>query len=232
MSYARGFGLNGKSLYTNVAMPKEIWLSFTVAAANTNGLGVTSVMSNGYVEYVFMHTSQTPGVMNGHTNPNPPSGYALIGLKNNFNAYLGKQWEQIPVPTSTSQTSTTSGNMYQITALGTATAAQWQAVGFPAQFTPAVGATFLATASASIGGSATVGSPGVPTIVAVNPLGNPNQLIASSNIAQYAGSQIWVQFAAATNSSTTTLVAAAPADNTVFKLQLCYDGSSVTIDGL
>ena len=89
MSYARGFGLNGKSLYTNVAMPKEVWLNFIVDAANGNGLGVRSLKSNGYVEYVFMHTSATPGSQKGHLNPNPPAGYALVCFKNNFNKYLG-----------------------------------------------------------------------------------------------------------------------------------------------
>lgn len=57
MSTPRGFGLNGKSLYTNVCMPKDVNLTFTVASTNANGLGVSSLKSNGYVKSVFMNTS-------------------------------------------------------------------------------------------------------------------------------------------------------------------------------
>jgi len=57
MSQPRGFGLNGKSIYMNIANPKEVELNFTVDATNGNGLGVRSIKSNGYVNNVFMITS-------------------------------------------------------------------------------------------------------------------------------------------------------------------------------
>lgn len=57
MSQPRGFGLNGKSIYMNIANPKEVELNFIVDATNGNGLGVRSIKSNGYVRNVFMHTS-------------------------------------------------------------------------------------------------------------------------------------------------------------------------------
>jgi len=195
MANARGYGLNGKSFYANVCQPMSTWVSFTVTP--TNAVGVTSVKSNGFANYVFMHTSTTPGSTNGITNPNPPSGYAIIGLKNNFNAFLGMRWEIDAPATNTSTTSTTANVVYTITSLGTATAAQWQAVGLPAFLTPAVGQTFVATASASIGGSATVGTAGVPNINYVSVVGNPNTTLASSNIAQYGGAYLVLQFGAA-----------------------------------
>lgn len=308
MSYARGFGLNGKSLYTNVTMPKEVWCNFIVDHTNSNGLGIRSLKSNGYVEYVFMNTNQTPGSVNGATNPNPAAGYAVVKFKNNFNYYLGTFSGQINPAVSTSATSVTAGNVYVITALGTATLAQWQAVGLQPGLTPTVGQTFVATATQSIGGSATVGSPGVPVAPIMSIVGDPNQSISNSNIASNAGAIVVVQFSklsvsgtisaptftgsaatltgtnsapaltmnsytpAGTNDSATppifsgtpatltgtvdaptltmnsytpagtisaptftnssVYVAGAPTDGTVVSMQFCFDGSSVTIDGI
>ena len=232
MSVARGFGLNGKSLYTNVTKPQEVWCTFIVDHTNGNGWGVRSVKSNGYVEAVFMNTTATPGTQNSLTNPNPQAGYAVIRFKNNFNYYLGVFNGQVVPQTSTSTTSLTAGHVYVITSLGTTTTAQWQTAGLIPGVTPAVGSTFVSAVTASISGTGTVGVPGVPTTQVVTVVGDPNTVVNNASIAQNAGAQVVVQFAAATNSSTTTLVAAAPADNTVVAMQFCFDGSSVTIDGL
>lgn len=232
MSIARGFGLNGKSLYTNITKPMEVWCNFIVDATNGNGLGIRSLKSNGYIEYVFMHTSATPGKVGAYLNPNPPVGFAIIKFKNNFNYYLGGFSGQLVTAANTSTSSTTANSIYIITSLGTATLAQWQAVGFPVGFTPSVGATFCATASQSIGGSATVGTPGIPSTLVVTQAGDANQTIANSAIGQNAGAMQIIQFSAATNSTTTTLVAANPANNTAIGLNFMFDGSTVTIDGL
>lgn len=232
MTVARGFGLNGKSLYTNVCKPCEVWMNFIVDHTNGNGLGIRSLKSNGYVEAVFMNTSSTPGKVGPITNPNPAAGYALVVFKNNFNYYLGGPVGQIVPLTSTSTTSLTKGNVYTITTLGTTTLAQWTAAGLLPGFTPTVGQSFIAAATGAIGGTGTVGSPGVPTTLVTTVVGDPNTTIANANIASNAGSQIMIQFAAATSSSVTTAIAAAPADNTVISMQFCFDGSSVTIDGI
>lgn len=197
---ARGYGMNGQALYTNVTNPKYTWLTFTVTP--TNGLGVTSVKSNGYCNYVFMHTSTTPAATNGFTNPNPPAGYACINFANNFNYFLGMRAHVSAPATNTSQTSVTANNVYVITALGTATLAQWQAVGLPAGLTPTVGQTFVATASQAIGGSATVGDPGITNVGSISVVGDPNQMIANSNLSANGGAQLVLLFAATTVSGT------------------------------
>jgi hypothetical protein len=232
MSVARGFGLNGKSIYTNVAKPIVVYLNFIVDHTNGNGLGVRSVKSNGYVESVFMNTTQTPGIVNGVTNPNPVAGYALITFKNNFNYYLGGFSGQVVPTTSNSTTSLTAGHAYVITSVGTSTLANWQTAGLPQGFIPTVGQSFISLITGSITGSGTVGLAGIPTTQVVTVIGDPNQQINNSNIAVNAGSKILIQFAAATNSSTTTLVAAAPADNSVVGMTFNFDGSDVTIDGI
>ncbi len=245
MSVVRGFGLNGKSYYTNVCKPMSVWCNFIVDHTNGNGLGIRSLKSNGFVESVFMNTNQTPGNINNFTNPNPAVGYALIRFKNCFNYYLGGFSGQIIPLTSTSTTSVTTGSVYVITSVGTTTLAQWLAAGVlagtnpaslggttPAVQTPAVGQAFVAIKTGALGGTGTVGLPGVPTSQVVSVVGDPNQSISNVNVASNAGAQIIVQFAAATNASTTTLVAAAPSDGTVVGMFFEFDGSSVTIDGI
>lgn len=200
MSSVRGYGLNGKSLYTNVTKPMYTWLTFTVTP--TNGLGVTAVKSNGYANYVFMHTSTTPTATGGVTNPNPPNGYAVIGLTNNFNYFLGMRGTVAAPAGNTGTTSTTANVVYTITLVGTTTTAQWQAVGLPSWVTPTVGQTFVATATQAIGGTGTVGTAGVTNIGALSVVGDPNQTISSSNVATYGGAYLVVQFAALTASGT------------------------------
>ena len=232
MAYARGFGLNGQALYSNIAKPCEINCNFIVDSSNGNGLGIRSLKSNGYIRNVFMHTSATPGSNDGATNPNPQVGYAVIQMKNNFNYYIGGFSGSAATLTSTSTTSLTAGNVYAITSLGTTTTAQWQAAGLPLGLTPTVGQAFVAASTASLSGTGTVGLHGATQIVCTSIVGDPNQTIANSSIASNGGAQLIVQFLAATSTSNPTLVPTAPANNSVVSMQFIFDGSSVTIDGL
>ena len=221
MSIARGFGLNGKALYTNVCKPCEVNLNFIVDSANGNGLGIRSLKSNGYVDNVFMHTSSTPGTNNGQTNPNPATGLAVVRLKNNFNYYLGGFSGTIAPPASTSATSTTAGNAYFITSAG-----------LPQGLTPTVGQAFIAIATGSLGGTGTLGTPGASPITNLSVVGDPNQTLNNSSIATNGGAILVVQFLAPTSSSVTTPVATAPANGSVVGMLFSFDASSVTIDGL
>lgn len=232
MSQPRGFGLNGKSFYTNVCKPCDVNLNFVVDSTNGNGLGIRSPKSNGYVQSVFMHTTQTPGVVAGVTNPNPAVGYAMVTFTNNFNYYLGGFSGQITPLTSTSTTSTTTGNVYVITLLGTTTLAQWQAAGLPPGLTPAVGQAFVAKATGAIGGTGHVGLPGEQVAPIVSVVGDPNSESNNSNIAVNGGAIIILQFSGPTAAGNTALVATAPADGTVVGMTFKFDASSVTIDGI
>ncbi len=201
MSTPRGFGLNGKSYYTNVAMPKDINLTFTVTP--TNGLGVTSLKSNGYVRNVFMHTSTTPTANDGYTNPNPAAGYALIQFKNNFNYYLNG-FTQFQAPTTGSvkidNSALTAGVAYVISTLGNASTATWQGVGLPVGITPAVGVSFIATGTGGSGNTSTsrVSTTTTSGIYGVELVGNPSVSLASSNIASSGGAWLLCQFMAPT----------------------------------
>lgn len=235
MSVARGFGLNGKSFYTNVVTPREVSMQFTVTP--TNGLGITSLKSNGYVENVFMHTSTTPTANNGFTNPNPANGYGIIQLKQNFNYLLGISACSIAPPAATStkidNSALTVGQVYTISTLGNSTEAVWHAVGVPAGITPAVGVSFSALTVGAGANSSTsrVMIPGVSGISSIELIGNSNVNVSTS-IASYAGQWILIQFMGATSSSVTTNIPTAPLTASVISLSLLFDGSSVTIDGL
>jgi hypothetical protein len=230
---ARGFGLNGKSIYTNVTKPIVVYCNFIVDSTNGNGLGTRSLKSNGYIEAVFMNTSVTPGRSpGGILNPDPADGYAVVRFKNNFNYYLGGFSGQVMSLTSTSTTSLTAFNVYVITSLGTTTAAQWATAGVAAGITPAVGVAFVAAATASIGGTGTVGIPGVPLANTVSVVGNSDLTLNNSKIATNSGAQVVVQFAKPTAAGTTTLIPASPANGTVVGMTFHFDGSSVTIDGI
>ncbi len=187
-------------IYTNVAKPMNVNLSFAVTP--TNGLGITSLKSNGYVRNVFMHTSTTPAANDGYTNPNPANGFALIQFKNNFNYYLNA-FAQFQAPTTGSikidNSALTAGQAYVITTLGNATLATWQGVGLPAGITPAVGVSFIATGTGGAGNTLTsrVSTPTTSGILGVEVVGSPLTSISSSNIASNGGAWVLVQFMAA-----------------------------------
>ena len=230
---------NKGNLYSNITKPIDISLNFIVDSTNGNGLGIRSLKSNGYVNNVFMHTTQTPATSNGYLNPNPAAGYALIQLKGNFNRYIGGFSGFVtPVATSTkidNGATLTVGAHYVITTLGNATAAQWLTVGVPAGITPAVGTSFIAIATGAGSGNTSTSRVMVPTtsgISTVEIVGDPNASIANSNSAANGGAWLLIKFDAATSASVTTLIATAPADNSVCGMTIRFDGSSVNVDGL
>jgi len=222
MSVPRGNGQNGGHFYSNVTQPVEIECNFVVDSTNGNGLGQRSLKSNGYIQSVFLHTTATPAA----GSPNPAAGFALVRFNNNFNKYLGGFSGFVSPVTGSALTATVNHSPFIITSLGTATLAQWQAVGFPAGFTPAVGASFVATATATIGGSATVKAPGVSGIASLEVIGDSNATISNSSVAANGGAQVLVQFLTGAGA------VAAPADGSVVGMAFLFDGSSVTIDGL
>lgn len=200
MSLVRGYPNKG-NLYSNLVGPVKVDMSFAVTS--TNGLGITSLKSNGYVNNVFMHTSISPTSNNGVLNPNPAAGYALVQMKNNFNKFIGMHATiAAPVTGSALNINTTDhslvvGTPYQITVLGNATSANWSAVGVMPGFTPSVGMVFIAKATgAGASTSSKVKALGVSGISSIEVIGDSNQLIANSSIAVNHGSVVLVQFLA------------------------------------
>lgn len=230
----RNFASGGK-IYSMHVKPVLLDCNFVVDSANGNGLGIRS-LKGPMIQNVFMHTSASAGAGNSNpatpnvtvTNPNPASGTIIVQFQDNFNRSLSGGNAIVSPVSGSPLTATVNHTAYIIVSLGTATAAQWQAVGLPKGITPAVGVAFIATASATIGGSAAVevaaatGS-GVATI---ETLGDPNLSIAPNlSAAQGFGAQLILQcrdYAGA-------LVA--PADGSVISLSFYLSDSSIIVQG-
>lgn len=211
----RNFANGGKQYSMRVA-PVRLDCSFTVDA--TAAIGISN-LDGPAISSVIMHsTHATPSALN------PAAGNIVIRLQDNYNKYLvGKV--QIRSPNSGSAlTSTTAHAAYVITALGTASAAQWRAAGVPAGITPAVGVSFIALQTASIGGSAAVQIAAATGsgVAALEVLGQPNKSVAPDPAAANGiGSQLILQcrdYAGAI---------VQPADGSVISIEMVLNNSSV-----
>jgi hypothetical protein len=214
----RNWSSAGK-IYSMHTMPVLLDCNFVVDSTNGNGLGIRSLKGPA-VKAVYMHTTAP---LAGSGNPNPAAGTILVVLADNYNRSLSGFSSFLGPISGTPLTATTSGTPVLITSLGTATLAQWQAVGFPIGFTPAVGAAFVPTASATIGGSATVETQTSAGIDHIETLGDPNQTIAPSGTPN-SGAQIILQCYL-----NTTITA--PANNSVISLAFYLSNSSVMVAG-
>lgn len=220
---------NGKSIYIPRVKPVLVDCNFIVD--DTNGLGIRS-LNGPYVQNVFMHTTTTPSAGNSNpaslnvvvTNPNPEAGTIVLQLQDNYNRSLASYKAMISALSGSPLTATTANVSYVITALGTASAAQWQAKGLPRGITPAIGVAFVASASGTIGGSAAVqvASAAGSGIASIEVLGNPS-LTLSPNVSQSQGfgGQIILQCRDYAGSI------AAPAAGSVISIALYLDDSSV-----
>lgn len=110
----------------------------------------------------------------------------------------------------------------------------WQNVGVPKGVVPAVGVSFIATATGySTGGGSTglVKAVGVTGIVSAEIIGSPNLSLAPIPMSGSPNSGAWilVQFMGATSSSVTTLIPTAPAEETQVYMQ--FDLEQATVVG-
>jgi hypothetical protein len=197
--------------------------NFVVDSTNGNGLGIRS-LKGPTIANVFMHTTATPAP----GNPNPAAGTIVVQLMDNYNRSLSGFSSYVSPVSGTPLTATIANTAYVIVSLGTATAAQFQAVGLPIGITPAVGGAFIATSSATIGGSAAVevAAASGTGIASIETLGDPNQSIAPNpNANQGFGAQFILQCRNYSGSI------AAPADGSVISLAFLLSNSSVQVQG-
>lgn len=203
--------------------------SFIVDSTNGNGFGVRSLKKSGRIATVFMHTSATPGTAsNGQVNPNPEAGIITVTLQDNYNTYFGGYsgfsgpLSGTPITISTGS-SLTVGAPYVIVTVGTTTNAQWQAIGLSPAIIPAVGVSFIASATSGAG-TGVVEAPAAAGagIDHIETVGDPN-LMNNRLAATIAGGGIGMQFVLACYKNT---VLTAPANNTVIGLNFYLNDSS------
>lgn len=121
--------------------------------------------------------------------------------------------------------SLTPGTIYQITALGTTTQAQWVTAGVPAGITAAVGVTFKAAATSS--GTGTSKILASSQIVAVQPTQSPNLMLSNQPATPLLGGYIDVRTVAATSSSVTTLIPTDPESGSTLSIEILLNNSAV-----
>ncbi len=157
---------SGGKIYSMRVKPVQLDCEFTVD--NTSPSGVSNLKGPA-VKAVFMDAGASPSAL----NPNPAAGTILVQLQDAYNQVLAVEHSIISPLAGSPSTATVSGKASVITTLGTATAAQaaadLQAVGLPIGIVPAIGVSFIATATATIGHSIAVDLPaaagsGVATI--------------------------------------------------------------------
>lgn len=197
--------------------------SFVVDPANGNGLGIRSLKGVG-VKSVYMHTSATPAT----GNPNPAVGYILVQLQNDYSGYQGGTYGFVSSLTGSPaniSSGVTQGAAYVIITVGTTTQAQWQAIGLPANVPAAPGVSFIASVTGNGTGTGTVDTALVTGsgVSQIDVIGDPN---LSSAPTDGSGAWLLLRCLTATNSSTTTLHAAAPVTGTVIGLTFVMTGDS------
>ena len=203
--------------------PVYIDCNFVVDSTNGNGLGIRS-LKGPCVSAVYMHTSATPA------GPfNPPAGYIYVKLADNYNRYIGGFSGAVSPVSGTPinvTTGTTANTAYTIVSVGTTTTAQWQKLGLPAGVTPAVGTSFIATATTAATGTGVIEVPATAGAGYdhVEIVGDPNTTLANSAQPTNGGGYIIMR----TFNGTTV---AQPADGSVIGLTFCFNDSSVLIQG-
>lgn len=218
---------NRGHFYCPHVRPVLVDCNFIVDPTNGNGFGVRALKGQG-VASLFMHTSATPRrASNGQLNPNPVSGVIQVQFTDQFMRYFGGFAGFIP-PVGTPVTSTVSNAINVIVVLGTATLAQWLAVGLPPGIVPAVGVAFIATSSAVIGGGAEVApaATGYSGIDHIEVVGDPNLTINPIPVGGSPNVGGFIQMACLFEGALT-----APAPGTAIGLSFYLSQSSVMVKG-
>lgn len=161
------------------------------------------------------------------------AGIYQVTFLDNYNSFIGVEVD-IWSPNSGSNilvasAGTTSGTAYIITTVGTTTTAGWQTLGLPIGIAPAVGVVFKATATTTATGTGAVQIPAAAGsgLNHVEPIGNPSLTMYPTGLNSGLPYMMF-QCLAATNSSTTTLVATDPANGSTLSLAFYFDDSSLT----
>lgn len=197
-------------LYTGHAMPVMIDCNFIVD--DTEGDGISN-LKGPYVDSVYMN-SDTPS----DENPNPAAGIIMVNLTDKFSrSFISFSGSIAPV-TGLDLTASVIAVPNVITDLGTATQAEWEAVGFPQGVAPQVGMAFIPSSSATIGGAATVKLVGSSGILKIESVGSEDLAVSA---------KIPLLFKCLDASG----ALAAPAAGSIISLKMYLSNSSVIVAG-
>lgn len=222
--------VNRGHMYSPHVTPVMVDCRFLVDSTNVNGLGISGLKGQG-VQNVFMHTTQTPGRgSNGLLNPNPAAGNIVVQLADNF-FQLYEMMSALRSPVSGSNIIITAANLtvgvlYQITVLGTSTAADWLAVGVPPGIVPAIGVSFIAISTGSGAGTGAVKVVAASGIDNIELAGDPTLMLAPIPVGGSPNVGGRINLACYLNSTLT-----APADTATIRLLFYLSQSTVQVLG-
>lgn len=220
---------NAGHFYACHGFPVLLDCQFSVLS--TNASGVTGLIGAG-VQAVYMHTSTTPTT----GSPNPANGYVYVQLQDNYYSdYLGFMGQVTALSGSSilvASAGTVASTTYVITIVGTTTAAGWQSLGLPVGITPAVGVSFIATATTTASGTGAVQVPHAngSGIQSMDQVGTPALTLGPVGIG-HGYPYLIFRFMGPTASGDTTPIAVAPRDGTLVSLKLYLGNSSVKNGG-
>ena len=193
------------------------------------GATIASIVNSGSITISAATTTSVAGgtiTYQAVGNPNPAAGYIVTQLQDNYNRYLtGFSGFASPVSSTPILVTTgvTAGNAYIIVSLGTTSTAQWQALGVPANITPAVGVSFIAPITTTATGSGVIEAPAAAgsLIDHIEVIGDPN--LMNSNGAYVLGASQGMTIISACFESH---VVAAPATSSVCSLAFYMNNSA------
>lgn len=205
--------------------------NFTVDATAAAG---TTLLKGAGIQNVWMHSSSPSAA-----NPNPASGYAVIQFQDNYKSYFMGGFQMHGPNTGSNlliaSAGLTVGQVYVISVLGTTSAAQWIVLGVPRGIVPAVGVAFVAQATSATGTGAVqlaaASGSGILDIDIIGVAGTTLNSLAAQVSGISSGSYMILRFLAATNSSTTTLIATAPAAGTKVRMSFYMTDSNILVQG-
>ena len=194
--------------------------SITLSAATT-----TSV-TGGSITYQGLGNS-------GMANPNPAAGNIMVMFQDNYNYYIGGYSGFVaPVsgsPVLVASAGVTAATTYVIVSVGTTTTLGWQSLGLPVGITPAVGVSFVATATTTAAGTGAVEVPatGYSGIDHIEVVGDPNQTIISGiGASPMIVPTPYIMLACLFEKTLT-----APANSTVIGMTFLFQNSAITNQG-
>lgn len=158
------------------------------------------------------------------------TGIYQIKLKDNFYQYVSSDFQMLAGTSGAvvGDGTFSANTLYQITTVGTT---NWANVGFDSDYTPVVGAVFVASGTGN-GGTFTGQAKAITptTIDAIEVIQSPQKQLASLNSASgTSGASIFFQTLASTGPGTTTLVATAPVAGSQIVFNLWFQDSAVTV---
>jgi hypothetical protein len=164
--------------------------------------------------------------------PGPTAaGYIVMTLTDSYYRYFGGFSGQVSPVSGTPilvTTGTTAGLAYTIVTVGTTSLAQWQKLGLPQGITPAVGVTFIASATTTATGTGAIEVPATAGsgIDHIEIIGDPNQTINAPGYTNGVKNKPYVVLACYFEGALT-----APANGTVINLSTYLSNSSNTVKG-